>query len=415
MLAEIITIGDEILIGQIVDTNSAFISKQLNKIGVQVYQITSIQDDREHILTTFKEASQRANLVLVTGGLGPTKDDITKQCFCEFFEDILVEDIATKKNIEHLFEKYFQKVPTEMNLAQALVPSKATVLLNENGTAPGMWMEKDGVVFVSMPGVPYEMKHLLAEKVLPKVVKHFKRPYIYHKTLLTYGMGESSIAERIAIWENNLPKHIKLAYLPSLGKVRLRLSSKNTDEIVLKTEVDTFMEELRQQLQDIAIGFEEETSVIDKIGGILKEKGLTLSLAESCTGGAIAEEITQHPGVSSFYRGSIIPYATELKTSILGVDANLIQKYNVVSLPVAEAMALQVNRLFNSDFAIATTGIAGPTKGDGEDEVGTVCIAIAGPNGVVSEKFLFGKVRERVIGKSVTKSLEMLLKEISKK
>ncbi|MCB0458323.1 MAG: CinA family nicotinamide mononucleotide deamidase-related protein [Flavobacteriaceae bacterium] len=414
MLAEIITIGDEILIGQIVDTNSAFISQQLNKIGVQVYQITSIQDDRKHILTAFKEASQRVNLVLVTGGLGPTKDDITKQCFCEFFGDTLVEDAATKKNIAHLFEKYFQKVPTEMNLAQALVPSKATVLLNEHGTAPGMWMEKDGVVFVSMPGVPYEMKHLLTGKVFPKVINHFKRPFIYHKTLLTYGLGESSIAERITTWEDNLPKHIKLAYLPSLGRVRLRLSSKNIDEVLLKNEVDSYMEELRLQLEDIAIGFEEETSLIDTIGSILTQKENTLSVAESCTGGAIAEEITKHAGVSSFYRGGIIPYATELKTTILGVDADLIQKYNVVSIPVAEAMALRANTLFKSDYAIATTGIAGPTKGDGDDEVGTVCIAIAGPEGVISGKFLFGKVRERVIGKSVNKALEMLLKEISK-
>lgn len=414
MFAEIITIGDEILIGQIVDTNSAFISQQLNKIGVQVYQITSIQDEREHILTTFKEASQRANLVLVTGGLGPTKDDITKQCFCEFFEDTLVEDLKTKKNILHLFEKYFQKVPTQMNLAQALVPSKATVLLNEHGTAPGMWMEKDGVVFVSMPGVAYEMKHLLTEKVLPKVVSHFKRPFIYHKTLLTYGLGESAIADRIEAWEDALPKHIKLAFLPSLGRVRLRLSSKNTNELQLKTEVDAFMEELRQQLEDIAVGYEEEISIIDKIGSILIQNKCTLSLAESCTGGAIAEEITKHSGVSAFYRGSLIPYATELKTSILGVDAALIETYNVVSIPVAEAMAVKATQLFKSDYAIATTGIAGPTKGDGEDEVGTVCIAIAGPNGVVSEKFLFGKVRERIIEKSVNKALEMLLKEISK-
>ncbi|MEZ4859039.1 MAG: competence/damage-inducible protein A [Flavobacteriaceae bacterium] len=414
MLAEIITIGDEILIGQIVDTNSAFISKQLNKIGVQVYQITSIQDDRAHILTTFKEASQRANLVLVTGGLGPTKDDITKQCFCDFFQDVLVENEATKNNIQHLFNKYFQKTPTQMNLNQALVPSKATILLNEHGTAPGMWMEQEGVVFVSMPGVPYEMKHLLTEKVLPKVISHFQRPFIYHKTLLTYGMGESAIAERIADWEYTLPRHIKLAYLPSLGRVRLRLSSKSTDEVKVKEDVDILMEELSSMLQDIAIGFEDETSVVDKIGKILQQKGQTLSLAESCTGGAIAEEITEHAGVSVFFKGSIIPYATELKTTVLGVAAALIEKYNVVSIPVVEAMAIQSTKIFKSDYAIATTGIAGPTKGDGNDEVGTVCIAIAGPRGVVSEKFLFGKVRERIIQKSVNKAFEMLLKEISK-
>lgn len=414
MLAEIITIGDEILIGQIVDTNSAFISQQLNKIGVQVHQITSIQDDREHILSTFKEASQRADLVLVTGGLGPTKDDITKQCFCEFFEDTLVEDAITKKHIQYLFDKYFQKTPTQMNLDQALVPSKATILLNEHGTAPGMWMEKDGVVFVSMPGVPYEMKYLLTEKVFPKVIEHFQRPFIYHKTLLTYGLGESAIAERIEEWEDGLPKHIKLAYLPSMGRVRLRLSSKSNDEVRVKEDVDILMDELVERLKDIAIGFEEETSVVDRIGSLLIKQGKTLSLAESCTGGAIAEEITQLAGVSSFYRGSIIPYATELKTSILGVDAALIKKHNVVSIPVAEAMAIQSTKIFKSDYAVATTGIAGPSKGDGDDEVGTVCIAIAGPSGVVSEKFLFGKARERVIRKSVNKAFEMLLKEISK-
>ena len=414
MLAEIITIGDEILIGQIVDTNSAFISQQLNKIGVQVHQITSIQDDREHILSTFKDASKRADLVLVTGGLGPTKDDITKQCFCEFFEDTLVEDAVTKKHIQYLFDKYFQKTPTQMNLDQALVPSKATILLNEHGTAPGMWMEKDGVVFVSMPGVHYEMKYLLIEKVFPKVIEHFQRPFIYHKTLLTYGLGESAIAERIEEWEDGLPKHIKLAYLPSMGRVRLRLSSKSNDEVKVKEDVDILMDELVEKLKDIAIGFEEETSVVDRIGSLLIKQGKTLSLAESCTGGAIAEEITQLAGVSSFYRGSIIPYATELKTSILGVDAALIKKHNVVSIPVAEAMAIQSTKIFKSDYAVATTGIAGPTKGDGDAEVGTVCIAIAGPSGVVSEKFLFGKARERVIRKSVNKAFEMLLKEISK-
>ncbi len=414
MLAEIITIGDEILIGQIVDTNSAFISQQLNKIGFQVYQITSIQDDRKHILTALEEAKQRANLVLVTGGLGPTKDDITKQCFSEFLNDELVEDASTLAHLHELFEKYFQKTPTEGNLKQALVPSKAEVLLNEHGTAPGMWMEKDGVIFVSMPGVPYEMKHLLTNKVLPKVMTKFDRPFIYHKTLLTYGLGESTIAERIVDWEESLPRHIKLAYLPSFGRVRLRLSSKGMDETLLNAEVDQKMEELRAMLVDIAVGFEDETSVVQRIGEKLVEQGKTLSLAESCTGGAIAEEITQHPGVSLFYRGSIIPYATELKTTILGVDKALIETYNVVSLPVAESMAVQATKLFQSDYAIATTGIAGPSKGDGEDEVGTVCIAIAGPEGVSSEKFLFGKVRERVIRKSVNKAFEMLLKEISK-
>lgn len=414
MLAEIITIGDEILIGQIVDTNSAFISKELNKIGVQVHQITSIQDDRQHILDALAEAASRADLILVTGGLGPTKDDITKQTFCEFFDDHLIHNPEVATQIEHLFDKYFHKKPLPVNLQQAMVPSKAQIFQNSHGTAPGMWLEKDGKVFVSMPGVPYEMKYLLTQQVLPAVIKRFNRPFIYHKTLLTYGMGESAIAERISDWEDQLPATIKLAYLPSLGRVRLRLSSKGADEARLQTSVNELMDQLSEMLKDIAIGYEAETSLDKRIGELLVLKGKTLSLAESCTGGAIAQEITQHAGSSAFYRGSIVPYATELKTSILGIDAAIIEKHNVVSLEVAEAMATHATRLFQSDYAIATTGIAGPTKGDGVDEVGTVCIAIATPAGVFSEKFLFGKARERVIRKSVNKALEMLLKEISK-
>ncbi len=414
MLAEIITIGDEILIGQIVDTNSAYISKELNKVGIQVYQITSIQDDRQHILDALNEAKGRVDLVLVTGGLGPTKDDITKQTFCEFLGDSLVEHPEVLAHIEFLFKKYFNKSPIAANLRQALVPSTAKVLKNIHGTAPGMWMEKDDTIFVSMPGVPYEMKALIKNEVLPVVIQKFNRPYIYHKTLLTYGMGESAIAERIASWEEALPKHIKLAYLPSLGKVRLRLSSKGENEAILNDEVDAQMDELHKMVADIAVGYEDETSVTQKIGGILQQQGHTLSLAESCTGGALAQEITQHSGASAFYRGSVIPYATELKTSILGVDAALIEEHNVVSIPVAEAMAFQANKVFGSDYAIATTGIAGPSKGDGEDEVGTVCIAIATPERMISEKFQFGKARERVIKKSVNKAFEMLLKEISK-
>jgi len=414
MFAEIITIGDEILIGQIVDTNSAHISKELNKIGVQVYQITSIQDDKEHILQALEDAKNRVDLVLVTGGLGPTRDDITKQCFIEFFDDDYVENEQVLQHIKELFLKYFNKEPLPSNLLQAQVPSKATILFNSYGTAPGMWMEKDDTVFISMPGVPYEMKYLLKDSVLPKIIENFNRPHIYHKTLLTYGMGESDIAHRISDWEENLPQHIKLSYLPALGRVRLRLSSKGADEQKLRNEVDGQMEFVHKMLSDIAVGFEGETSITQKIGELLIQQNKTLSLVESFTGGALAQEITRYAGASAFYRGGIIPYATELKTSILGVSDELIKKHSAVSLPVAESMAERGSKIFQSDYAIATTGIAGPTKGDGDDEIGTVCIAIAAPNGVISEKFLFGKVRERVIQKSVSKAFEMLLKEISK-
>ena len=414
MLAEIITIGDEILIGQIVDTNSAYISKELNKIGVKVYQITSVQDEREHILQAFKDAKEHADLIIITGGLGPTKDDITKQTFCDFFNDTLVEDQSVIENVAHLFKKYQLNKPLPANFRQAMVPSKATILMNKYGTAPGMWMEKDEIVFVSLPGVPYEMKHLLQEEVLPRVIKRFNRPHIYHKTLLTYGLGESAIAERIADWENALPEEVKLAYLPSLGKVRLRLSSTGNDERVLKESIDSRMEILNEMLSDIAIGYEDETSIIGRIAHILTQKNQTLSLAESCTGGAIAENITAEAGASSFFLGSIIPYKTELKTKILGVPSSIIEEYSVVSIEVAESMASNCNKLFNTDYAIATTGIAGPTKGDGIDEVGTVCIAIATPTGIVSGKFNFGNDRFRVIRKTTNKVFEMLLKEISK-
>ncbi|MCW8981738.1 MAG: competence/damage-inducible protein A [Altibacter sp.] len=414
MLAEIITIGDEILIGQIVDTNSAYISKELNKLGIQVYQITSIQDDRTHILQALRDAQERVDLVLVTGGLGPTKDDITKQTFCDFFNDVLVEDKEVLDHIYFLFSKYFDKEPLPSNLHQAMVPSTATVLKNEHGTAPGMWFEKDEVVFVSMPGVPYEMKHLLQKEVFPRVIKRFHTPFIYHKTLLTYGLGESAIAHRIAQWEDQLPREIRLAYLPSLGRVRLRLSSRGTNERVLKEAVEAKMKQLHALLDDIAVGYEEETSIDQRIGALLKQKGQTLSVAESCTGGAIAESITTNAGASTYFIGGVIPYDTQKKVSVLGIDAGLIEEHTVVSGPVAEAMAVHSNRLFKSDYAIATTGIAGPTKGDGEDDIGTVFIAIAGPHGVISEKFSFGTARERVIAKATNKAMELLLKEILK-
>lgn len=414
MNAEIITIGDEILIGQIVDTNSAFIAKELNKVGIKVVQITSIQDQKQHILDALEDAKTRAKLVLVTGGLGPTKDDITKETFLEYFEDTLVENIEVLNHIKHIFEKYVGRNPLPSNLSQALVPSKAIVLKNENGTAPGMWMEKDRTVFVSMPGVPFEMKQVLTTQVIPRVIKKFKTPFIYHKTLLTYGMGESQIQDIIEDWESRLPIHVKLAYLPSLGRVRLRLSCSGLVKKDVIEAVDSQMNQLHQLVNDIAVGYEDETNIIERIGFLLKNKNQTLSVAESCTGGTIAQEITAIAGASAFFKGGLVPYETAMKTKILGIDATFISTHNVVSIPVAEKMATQCALLFDTDFALATTGIAGPTKGDGMDEVGTVCIAIATPHGVFSEKFCFGNARERVIQKTVNKSFEIILKEILK-
>jgi len=414
MYAEIITIGDEILIGQIVDTNSAFISRELNKIGVHVYQITSVQDDKEHILDALNGVHDKVSVIIVTGGLGPTKDDITKHTFCDFFEDTLIEDKNVVNNILELFKKYQLNLPMPSNLQQAMVPSQSKVLMNQHGTAPGMWMEKNGKVFISLPGVPYEMRHIMQDEVLPRVSEKFSRSYIYHKTLLTYGLGESAVADRISEWEDALPEEIKLAYLPSLGKVRLRLSSSGKDKKSIIESVDKQMEKLQHLLSDIEVGFEDETSISQQINKMLTAQKKFLSVAESCTGGKIAAEIIQNPGASSSFKGGVVPYDTSMKIKVLGIPEALIKKYNVVSLEVAESMAVNCCRLFDSEYSIATTGIAGPTKGDGVDEVGTVCIAIASPRGVFSEKFQFGNDRFRVIEKASNKAFEMLRKEILK-
>lgn len=414
MRATIITIGDEILIGQVVDTNSTFIAQELGKVGVSVARISSVADESQAILEALEEASERNDLVIVTGGLGPTKDDITKEVFCAFFDDHLVSDKSVEDNIRRLLEQYKLQLPLQVNLRQALVPSKAEVLMNRHGTAPGMWMEKNQVVFIALPGVPFEMRHLMHDEVLPKIVSRFDRPFIYHRTLLTYGMGESALAERISEWEDALPENIKLAYLPAAGKVRLRLGAKGEDSAKLKAEIDSRMENLQTMLSDIAVGLEEETSIVARIGKVLASKNQSLSVAESCTGGRIASEIIELPGVSSFYKGGVVPYETRMKTKILGVPEALIAQYNVVSIEVAEAMAQKCRELFASEYAVATTGIAGPTKGDGDDEIGTVCIAVATPNGVISEKFNFGSDRSRVIERATTKALEMLWKEILK-
>lgn len=414
MQAEIITIGDEILIGQIVDSNSAFIAKELNKIGVSVYQITSVQDDKLHILKSLKEAEENADIIILTGGLGPTKDDITKNTLAEYFNDNLVQSSAVLENIQNLWKKYIKQELSQVNIDQALVPSTSTVLMNYYGSAPGMWLEKDSKVFISLPGVPFEMKALMENEVIPKIREQFQLPFIMHKTLLTYGLGESKLAERIDVWEDNLPNFIKLAYLPSLGRVRLRLSAKANEENTVVAEIEKQVSKLMPQIQDIFVGFEEDHSIEAIIGKKLTALGRTLATAESCTGGKIAEKITAIPGASNYFKGSVVSYATQSKIDVLEVDATIIDEYSVVSTQVAEAMAKQAQQIFKSDYAISTTGNAGPTKGDGDAEVGTVCIALASPQGVFSEEFHLGNHRTKVINKAVNKAFELLQKEIFK-
>ncbi|WP_062059697.1 CinA family nicotinamide mononucleotide deamidase-related protein [Aquimarina longa] len=414
MQAEIITIGDEILIGQIIDSNAAFIGKELNKIGIDVYQITSIKDDKQHILNAIEEAANRVNVVLITGGLGPTKDDITKHTICEYFDDTLVENKDVLLHVEQLFAKYISTPLSDINKQQALVPSKSTVLMNLYGTAPGMWLEKESTVFIAMPGVPYEMEGLMKDEVLPRLQKKFDRPYIIHKTILTYGMGESAISEKIEDWENSLPSYIKLAYLPNLGRVRLRLSARGGNKKLLEDTIRDKVSALDLIIGDIIVGYEEDETIEVRIGKILAKHNKTLAVAESCTGGRIAQSFTANPGASAYFNGGTVTYATQSKIDVLAVGSNIIKKHTVTSSEVAEAMATAVKEKFKSDYAIATTGNAGPTKGDGDVEVGTVFIAIATPENVFSEKYVFSNLRERTIGKAVNKSFELLLEKLPK-
>ncbi|NNK74978.1 MAG: competence/damage-inducible protein A [Maribacter sp.] len=414
MFAEIITIGDEILIGQIIDTNSAFIAKELNKIGISVFQITSVQDERAHILAALEEAKSRAQIVIVTGGLGPTKDDITKHTFCEFFNDVLVKDETVLKHVEELFASFISTPISEVNRQQAMVPSKATILHNANGTAPGMWMQSDGVSFVSLPGVPFEMKGLMINAVIPKIIKAFNRPNIIHRTLVTYGLGESAVAERIAVWEENLPTFIKLAYLPNLGKVRLRLTAKGPDLKILEKRMEEEIKKLQPLIADIFYDTDDDETLEEHVAKLLTDKQMTLATAESCTGGRIAQKITALPGASKYFKGSLVSYATETKINVLNVPKALIDQYTVVSAEVAIVMAKNIKELLKTDFAIATTGNAGPTKGDSDADIGTVFIAIATPKGVFADKFMFGNQRTRIVQKAVNKAFELLQKEILK-
>ena len=415
MLAEIITIGDEILIGQIVDTNSAFIAKKLNTIGISVFQVSSVQDDQSHILKAMEEAESRVDIVIITGGLGPTKDDITKHTICTYFGDELIENTAVLENVERLFKNYSNSPISNLNRGQALVPSKAEVLMNHYGTAPGMWLEKAGKVFISLPGVPFEMEALIVDTVLPKLQKQFKHPHIVHKTILTYGLGESALAERLEFWEDHLPASIKLAYLPSLGKVRLRLTGKGDDKIILEREIQEQMDGLMPLIQDLHFGMEEENALEVTVAKLLNNSKQTLSVAESCTGGKLAETFTAIPGASSFFNGGVVTYATQAKIDVLDIDKSIIDKHSVVSAAVAEAMALSAKNMFKTDFALSTTGNAGPTKGDSDAEIGTVFIGLATPTAVFSKEFSLGNHRDKVVNKAVNKALEMLFKEFSKK
>lgn len=412
MQAEIITIGDEILIGQILDSNSKFIAEELNKIGISVYQITSIQDDKLHILKAVRQAEENVDIIILTGGLGPTKDDITKHTLAAYFKDDLIMHNDIQEHIKMLFAKVNYQY-TELDLQQAMLPKKATILKNYLGTASGMWFSKNNKIIISLPGVPNEMKGLLKHAVLPKMQKEFNLPFILHKTIITYGMGESKIAKRLESWEDNLPLEIKLAYLPSYGKTRLRLSGKNSNKDKLNSLMENCYQELSSLVEDITLGEENSSSIEETIGKLLTAKNQTLATAESCTGGNIAQMITSVPGSSKYFIGSVISYNSRIKTEFLKVKQKTIDKHSVVSEQVAKEMAENLKEIYKTDYAIATTGNAGPTTDKTDKLIGTVYIAIATPKETMVKFYNFGQPREKVIEKTSLKALELLQKMIS--
>ena len=414
MKAAIITIGDEILIGQIIDTNSSYIAKALDKIGIATNEMLSISDDKNHILKTLHEVQDKYDVVIITGGLGPTKDDITKKTFCNYFDDVLIQNDAVLVQVKSIIEGIYKKPITQLNIDQAKVPSKSKILFNTSGTAPGMLMEHQNTVFISLPGVPYEMKYLIDNEVIPYLINAFERPFIIHKTLITYGRGESTIAEQIEDWELNLPSFIKLAYLPNPGKVRLRLTARGTDETLLKDAILKEIEKLEPLIGDIIVGYDEDETIEVILARLLTEKQVSISTAESCTGGKIAQLISSVSGASAYFKGGVVAYTNQIKTEVLNVNPITIQKFSVVSKEVALEMAINCKAIFKTDYAIATTGNAGPTKGKSNAEIGTVFIAIATPNDVFVEEFNFGQPREKVIDRAVNKTFEWLYKEISK-
>ena len=405
MNCEIITIGDELLIGQVIDTNSAWMAEQLNQVGIRVAQITSISDQREHILTTLKEAAARADLIFMTGGLGPTRDDITKTTLCEYFNTHLVFNEDAFDNIKRIFKTRGFRL-TELNRAQAEVPENCTMLLNINGTAPGMWFEKEEKIYISMPGVPFEMKALMTDNILPRLA-HFSPTSIRHRTILTQGVGESFLAAQIETWETALPPFIKLAYLPQPGIVRLRLTASGTDKTLLEQTLTEETNKLYALIPQYIFGEGEDTLELI-VGRLLKKHNYTMATAESCTGGYIAHLITSIPGSSAYFKGSVVAYANEIKEQILGVSPQTIEKNGAVSAETVFEMAAGIIKQFNTDCAIAVSGIAGPDGGTEEKPVGTIWICVLTRGGAETRKFTFGDHRGRNIRRTAMAALDML-------
>jgi nicotinamide-nucleotide amidase len=408
--AEIITIGDEILIGQTVDTNSAWMGQRLNDVGVDVDRVVSIRDTKEAIVEALENVKPKTKLVLLTGGLGPTKDDITKYTLQDYFGGDLVFNQEAYDNVERIF-KMFKKEVIEVNRLQAMIPSTCIMLLNEMGTAPGMLFERDGVHYVSMPGVPYEMKHLIRTHVLPLIKEKLNPGVVIHRTILTQGLGESFLAEIIKDWQDSLHEEISLAYLPSAGMVKMRLTVKGRDEKFLNELIEDAVAKLLPQIEKYVYGTENDT-LESVVGALLKNDNATLSSAESCTGGNIARLLTTIPGSSAYFIGSVVAYHNNVKQNMLDVSENDLKTYGAVSEPVVLQMANGAKEKFGTDYAVATSGIAGPDGGTKDKPVGTIWIAVAGPKRTITRKFNFGNNRLRNIQKTSFMALNMLREEL---
>lgn len=415
--AEIITIGDELLIGQVIDTNSAWIARELNSIGIVVAQITSISDTQDQIINSLTAASERVNLVLVTGGLGPTNDDITKIAINEYFNTHFIKNQQVLNHIEKLL--FNRGLPmNRLNIAQADVPEKATILPNSLGTAPGLWLEHNKIIYVFMPGVPYEMKSIFSNELIPQIKNQFSGPSIFHKTLMLYGIAESVLALRIEEWESSLPSTIKLAYLPSLGTIRLRLTAMGEANSKLEDLISFEVKKLLPLIKDYYFGNDDETLEI-VVGKLLKDNNKTVATAESCTGGTVAGLLTSNSGSSAFFKGGIIAYSNEVKTSVLKVDESILHNYGAVSEQVVRVMAEETLELMQVDYSVSVSGVSGPDGGTPEKPVGTVWIGIASKNSVHAVKFNFENDRARNIKRAANAALnelrKMILSDIEKK
>jgi nicotinamide-nucleotide amidase len=410
--ADIITIGDEILYGQIVDTNSQWICSELDKIGVRVIRKTSVGDHKEEILRILEEAESRSSIILITGGLGPTSDDITKSTLAGYFNSRLVLNQEALIEVTQFFKSKGIDL-SELNRQQAFLPEACEIIPNKSGTAPGMWFEKDKKIFISMPGVPFEMKAMMNLSVIPKIKDRFQTPVIYHKIIRTVGIGESFIAEKIHDIETSLPENIKLAYLPSLGEVKLRLTASGEDSEELKTLVGIEVLKLKKKIGEYIYGFDDEP--LEKvIGDTLLKNRMTIASAESCTGGYIAYVLTTIPGSSEYYIGSVVAYQNKVKMEILDVKNETLEKYGAVSEQTVREMAEGVRKKFGTTIGVSSSGIAGPGGGTDEKPVGTVWIALARENETITKKLMLGNDRDINVKRTTTAVFNLIRQSLAK-